>query len=342
MGARAGNEGLIAMVGPDPSAPANSVPSRTLELGRLQFIQQQFADVLAAGESSLAGMGTDRIYWIHDRLFQDSWSVEAVRTTLLGMQRHLRVVAVTSGKGGVGKTTVTVNLATALSSLGRRTLVFDGDLGMANVHVFAGVSPRCSILDVVDRRIPLAHTITRGPHGADFICGASGVSRLADLDRRVLDDLGKALVEAAANYDVLIIDTGAGIGPGTMHLLGLAHEIVLVSTPNLAATLDAYGMIKCIHERNLSGRLHLLVNLAEDTKAAEAVFTRIAGCAQQFLQRGVNRLGVLLHDPGVEAANQSRTPLVLREPAHPTSIQLSRIAAQLAPAAQPVNASSAA
>jgi flagellar biosynthesis protein FlhG len=330
------------MVRPDSIVPANAASRRALELGRVQFIQQQFADILAVGESSLAGVGTDRIYWIHDRLFQDGWSVEAIRTTLLGMQRRLRVIAVTSGKGGVGKTTVSVNLATSLGLLGRRTLVFDGDLGMANVHVFAGVNPRVSILDVVDRRIPLGQSVTKGPHGADFICGASGVSRLADLDHRVLDDLGRALVEAAASYDVMVIDTGAGIGPATMHLLGLAHEIVIVSTPNLAATLDAYGMIKCIHERNHSGRLHLLVNLAEDVKAADAVFTRIAGCAQQFLQRPVNRLGVLLHDAGVENANQSRTPLVIRDPGHPTSIQLSRIAAQLAPAVQPLSTSSAA
>src|SRR4030095_2189915 len=97
--------------------------------GRVQFIQQQFADVLASGGSSLAGTGTDRIYWIHDRLFQDSWSIEAVRATLFGLQRNLRVIAVTSGKGGVGKTTVSVNLATAMGRIGRRTLLFDGALG---------------------------------------------------------------------------------------------------------------------------------------------------------------------------------------------------------------------
>lgn len=330
------------MIRPDSTVPKTSTPTRSLELGRLQFIQQQFADVLAIGDSSLAGAGTDRIYWIHDRLFQDAWSVEAVRTTLLGMQRSLRVIAVTSGKGGVGKTTVSVNLATAFGLLGHRTLVFDGDLGMANVHVFAGVTPRASILDVVDRRITLGQSITKGAHGVDFICGPSGVSRLANLDHRTLDDLGRELVQTAANYDILIIDTGAGIGPATMHLLGLAHEILVVSTPNVAATLDAYGMIKCIHERNLSGRLHLLVNLAEEAKAAEPVFTRIVGCAQQFLQRSVNRLGILLHDTAVEAANQSRTPLVLRDPAHPDAIQISRIAARLAPSAAPLGASSAA
>jgi flagellar biosynthesis protein FlhG len=162
------------------------------------------------------------------------------------------------------------------------------------------------------------------------------------LEHRVLDDLGRALIETASNYDVLVIDTGAGIGPATMHFLGLAHEIIIVSTPNLAATLDAYGMIKCIHERNLSGQLHLLVNLADEMKAADAVFTRIAGCARQFLQRPVSRLGVLLHDTRVEAANQSRTPLLVRDPSHESAVQLSRIAAQLVPAAAPRRASSAA
>jgi flagellar biosynthesis protein FlhG len=335
------NDGVEGL-NPQMVRPDSTVTNRSLELGRVQFIQQQFADVLASGGSSLAGTGTDRIYWIHDRLFQDGWSMESVRATLLGLQRNLRVIAVTSGKGGVGKTTVSVNLATAIGQIGRRTLLFDGDLGMANVHVFAGVNPRASILDVVDRRITLAQAITPGSHGADFVCGASGVSRLADLDQRVLDDLGRSLVQAAADYDVLIIDTGAGIGPATLHLLGLAHEIVVVTTPNLAATLDAYGMIKCIHERNFPGQLQLAVNLADDAKSADAAFTRIAGCARQFLQRPVHLLCVLPHDTRVEDANQSRTPLVVRDPSNPCAIQISRIAAQLAPLAEPMSASSAA
>ena len=330
------------MTQPGFAASSESTNTRTLELGRVQFIQQQFADVLALGQSSLAGSGIDRIYWIHDRLFDDGWSVEAVRTTLLGVQRSLRVIAVTSGKGGVGKTTVSVNLATAFGLLGRRTLVFDGDLGMANVHVFAGVNPRASILDVVEGRISLAQAITQGGHGADFICGASGVSRLADLEPRILDEMGRSLIQSAANYDLLVIDTGAGIGPATLHLLGLAHEIIVVATPNLAATLDAYGLIKCVHERHFPGRVHLLVNLAENTASADAAFTRIAGCAQKFLQRPVNQLGVLAHDAEVEIANQSRTPLVLRKPAHPGAIQLARIAALFAPLAEPQSASSAA
>jgi flagellar biosynthesis protein FlhG len=320
----------------------STVSTRSLELGRIQFIQEQFAEVLSIGGSSLEGLGIDRIYWIHDRLFQDGWSVETVRTTLLGVRRRLRVIAVTSGKGGVGKTTVAVNLATAFGLLGRRTLVFDGDLGMANVHVFAGLNPSASILDVVDRRIELGQAITHGQHGADFICGASGVSRLADLDRRTIDELGRALIQTARTYDVLVLDTAAGIGPATLHLLGLAHEIVVVATPNLAATLDAYGMIKCIHERNLSGRLHLLVNLAQDSKSADAAFTRIAGCAQQFLKRSVSRLGVLQDDARVEDANQARTPLVLHASAHPGAIHFFQIAAQLIPLAEPLGASNAA
>jgi len=322
--------------------PDSAIPHRTLELGRVQFIQQQFADVLASGGSSLAGSGTERIYWIHDRLFQDGWSVEAVRATLLGVQGNLRIIAVTSGKGGVGKTTLSVNLATAIARQGQRTLVFDGDLGMANVHVFAGVSPRVSILDVVDRRIAMSEAITHGPHGADYICGASGVSRLAELDHRILDDLGRALIQAANGYQVLLIDTGAGIGPATMQLLGLAHEIIVVATPNLAATLDAYGMIKCIHERNFSGQVHLLINLAEDTSAAHAAFNRISGCAQQFLKRPVHRLGVLFRDGQVEDANQARTPLVLRDPSHAAAEHISQIAAHLAASREPARTTSAA
>src|SRR5205823_5140282 len=118
---------------------------------------------------------------------------------------------------------------------------FDADLGMANVHIFAGINPAATLLDVIDRRASLTSVITRGPGDVDFVCGASGVGRLADLSPHVLEALGRELLRVAANFDVLVMDTGAGISNAVMQFLGLAQDTIVVATPNLAATLDAYG-----------------------------------------------------------------------------------------------------
>ena len=122
----------------------------SLELARVQFIQAEFGEFLTGFDQTQAAIRIDRFHWIHDCLFNDGWSVERIRQALGATDRRGRIVAVTSGKGGVGKTTVSLNLAVAFAQLGRRTLLFDGDFGMGNVHVFAGINPTVTILDVLD------------------------------------------------------------------------------------------------------------------------------------------------------------------------------------------------
>ena len=187
-------------------------------------------------------------------MFLEGKSVAAVRNQFSQSQRSLRVIAVTSGKGGVGKTTVSVNLAVALraSCQDSRILLFDADLGMANVHIFAGVTPRGTLLDVIEGRATMAQILTTGPGGIRIACGASGVAGLADVDERVISRLGDELMGLANDFDILLIDTGAGISAQVMHFLALAHEMIVVTTPNLAAILDAYGVIKVAREGSAS------------------------------------------------------------------------------------------
>ena len=134
-----------------------------LQPSRVQFIHRLFPELSDLGQP--AGRGGDWLCWVHDRLFLEGWQISAVRAELVRAQRSTRVVAVTSGKGGVGKTTITVNLAVAFAQRGRRVLLFDGDLGMANSHVFAGVNPTATILDVIDGRVPLENILQPGPAG---------------------------------------------------------------------------------------------------------------------------------------------------------------------------------
>jgi flagellar biosynthesis protein FlhG len=321
------------------SDPSAGNPLADLQPARVQFIQQSFPEVLGDTRPAAPGEGLGRktqnvIRWIHDRLFVDGWQMPAVRAELGRALRNVRTIAVTSGKGGVGKTTFSVNLAVAFARLGGRVLVFDADLGMANVHVFAGINPAATLLDVIDRRANLRDVIEAGPGGISVVCGASGVSRLAGLTVPVIEALGRELLAAASAFDVLIIDTGAGISPMVTHFLGLVQDAIVVATPNLAATLDAYGLVKVVHESRLATRMHVLINQVEDEEQGARVMERITGCASRFLEMPLGDLGCLFRDPAFEQANQKRRPLVALDPVNENAQRITQIAMQLsAPAA---------
>lgn len=291
-----------------------------IEPARLQFIEREFHDLL--GENADPAV----VRQIHDALFIQGKSIAVLRNQL-GRRRHeMRVIAVTSGKGGVGKTTVSVNLAVALAGCGLRVLLFDADLGMANVHIFAGVTPRATILDLVEGRAALAQILTTGPAGIQIICGASGIAGLADLDLRIIEFLSRELVRLAGNFDILLIDTGAGISGQVMRFLATAHDIIVVATPNLASTLDAYGVMKVSREQRLPGRIHLLINQTNDEAQADAVFERLSGCASRFLEFMPASLGSLRRDAAIEASNQSRRPLVLAKPKNKNTARFTAMA----------------
>jgi flagellar biosynthesis protein FlhG len=306
------------------------VAARTgIEPSRLQFILREFSEFFAIPGGVLPDSGIELVRRIHQRFFIDGRPIPTIRRELSDQRRKLRIIGVTSGKGGVGKTTVSINLAIAIASRGLRTLLFDADLGMANVHVYAGVTPRVTLLDVIEGHVPLAQALTSGPGNVQIVCGASGVSRLADLDGRAMEYLGAELRRMAAEFDVLVLDTGAGISTQVMQFLALADDVIVVATPNLAATLDAYGVIKAATEAQLAAQLHVLVNQAADGTAADTVFARISGCAERFLQVTPRSLGSLRRDDALEVSNQNRRPLLLADPESENARRISAMAARL-------------
>jgi flagellar biosynthesis protein FlhG len=286
----------------------------SLELSRIQIIQREFEPFLTGFSANEAPIRVERFYWIHDRLFLDGWSPQRVRQALSVTQVRGRIIAITSGKGGVGKTTVAVNLALAFAQCGRRTLLFDGDFGMANVHVFAGINPSVTVLDVLDGHISVGEALIDGPAGLKVLCGASGISRIACLDARQLDELTGQMCRLAGKFDIIILDTGAGIGREVLSLLSMADEVLVVATPNLASNLDAYGVIKAAHEAQIAANFGVLANQAATEAEANVVRERLVNCAAQFLKLSVRDLGWLPRAPRIESANQSRESVILRSP----------------------------
>ena len=303
-----------------------------IEPSQAQFIEKTFDEFLGHDEredASFRARHGELLRWVHHRLFIEGATVATVRAELNRAAGNTRTIAVTSGKGGVGKTTFSVNLAVAFAQLGRRVLLFDADFGMANAHIFAGVNPPATLLDVIDGRATFESVITPGPAGIRMICGASGIGRLANLSAPVLDAIGRELLRIAADFDVLLIDTGAGISPAVTHFLGLAQETIVLATPNLASTLDAYGVIKLAHETRLATQVHVLINQAEDEIQAARVMDRLANCANRFLQFSLGTLGFLDRDPAFEQSNQSRLPLMLANPENANALRIAAIAARL-------------
>lgn len=312
-----------------------------IEPARIRFIEREFKEFLGVCEDGMQDTCFDRrgialLDNIHRRIFHQGESFSSIRAELGRKRKSLRTIAVTSGKGGVGKTTVSINLAIAMARRGLRTLVFDADMGLGNVHVFAGITPRGTVSDVLEGRAEAEDILSMGPENIHVLCGGSGSAKLADLSFPAIERLGRELAALGEAFDVMLIDTGAGISAQVTHFLAMADDIVVVTTPNIAATLDAYGVVKVARESSMRGRIHVLVNQVDDEEQGRAVCEKISLCAQRFLQYSPLSMGSLTRDPLVEESNQKRHPLLLSQPEHENAARIVRIAEKLC-ASQPTS-----
>ncbi|HBV85996.1 MinD/ParA family protein [Desulfosporosinus sp.] len=226
----------------------------------------------------------------------------------------MRVIAVTSGKGGAGKTTFTVNLALALAEYGRRVIILDGDLGLANVDIAFGLSARYTIEHLLSGEKTIEEILLTGPRGIGIIPGGSGVQKLADLERDKLKNVIANLGRLEKMTDLLIIDTGAGLGHTVINFLQAADDVIMVTTPEPTALTDAYGLLKSLRQEAGEVPIHLVINRVRTEKDALATYKRLETAVRKFLDGSLNFLGWVYDDPLVGRSVMQQDPLGISFP----------------------------
>ncbi|HZK19102.1 MAG TPA: MinD/ParA family protein [Treponemataceae bacterium] len=226
-----------------------------------------------------------------------------------------RIIAVTSGKGGVGKTNIAVNMAIAYAQIGKRVILIDGDLGMANVNVILGVSPKANLLDVVNNRRRMVDIVTDTEYGFQFIPGANGFSRIANLNDEEMKRFAEEFSTLSA-ADIIILDTGAGINSSVLGLLAAADDVYVVTTPEPTSITDAYGVIKIIATELLDNRpnLRIIVNRVHSSSEGKRVAERIITIVSQFLNYQIDYLGFVYDDTTVSASVLRQKPFLIAKP----------------------------
>ncbi len=238
-------------------------------------------------------------------------------------------IAVTSGKGGVGKSNLSVNLALALARHGQRVALVDADLGLANADVLCGVQPLATLEQCLSLRRPLLDCAVEVAEGFLLVPGASGVARLADLEQADRSWLLGEIAAVAAGVDWLIVDTGAGIGANTVSFAAAADRVLVVTTPEPPSMADAYGMIKTLAPRTEAMSVELVVNQSRDEEDARGVWMRLDRVSRAFLSRPLLLAGWIPHDPSLPQAVRGRVPLLRQSPSSPAARQIQRLADRL-------------
>jgi flagellar biosynthesis protein FlhG len=248
---------------------------------------------------------------------------------LIATSRQSRTFAVVSGKGGVGKSNVALNLSILLSALGHRVALVDGDLGMANLDILLDVRIRSTLAHVLAGRKSLDEILVELPSGVQLVPGASGLAKIANLNEFSRNQLVSSLTALEQDNDMILVDTAAGIGPSVLQFACAAETVLVVTTPEPTAMADAYAVIKILHQRRFEGRISLLVNRVTGRGEARDCFQRLADVARQFLSRRVYDAGYILEDAKLVEAVRKRQPVVTAWPRCSASRCLAALANRL-------------
>lgn len=242
---------------------------------------------------------------------------------------RMHTIAIVSGKGGVGKSTIAANLALALARRQKRVLLLDGDLALANVDLLFGLVPKLNLGDVVFGQASIEDILITTPDGIQILPAASGVPELADLDDFRRESLLRELSHLEDRCDVLLLDTGSGLGRQTIHFARAADRVLVVTTPEPTAFSDAYATVKVLSRGRMLQPPALLVNMAESAREGRETARRIRVVAERFLALSPDYLGYIPIDPALPRSVRHQEPLLRMFPLAPAASALQQLAEKL-------------
>lgn len=242
-------------------------------------------------------------------IVKDAREEEVLNSTYI---KDSRVITVSSGKGGVGKTNFTVNLGIALSKQGKRVTIIDADLGLANVDVILGIIPKYTLSHIIKNEKSIDEIMLEGPHGLKVISGGSGMLDLVNLKEDQIESLIHSFDKLNDISDYILIDTGAGLNTSVLSFIKAASDVVVVITPDPTSITDAYALIKNISEEEK--HINLVINRVESSKEGAEVYGKLERAAKKFLHINLNNLGYVYEDNNVKKSVRLQRPFAIEYP----------------------------
>ncbi len=240
-----------------------------------------------------------------------------VKANQVVQPNRARVITVTSGKGGVGKSNVSVNLAIMLRKMGKKVIIFDADFGLANVEVIFGIVPKYNLFDIIYNNMSINEVLQNGPLGIEFLSGGSGVKELLKLDHAQISFLVSKLNDLEKYADVIIIDTGAGISDAVLSFIHASNEVILVTTPEPTSVTDAYAVLKAIKNNKVEGmdkKINVLINRVTSDSEGMDIFDKLNKVTKKFLGLELRNIGFLPEDKSLPRAVIEQKPVSILFP----------------------------
>ena len=241
-------------------------------------------------------------------------------------KKKTKIMTVTSGKGGVGKSSFALNLAIAFVRMGKRALIIDTDFGFSNIDVMLGIKTKYDLMDAVNNNVDIRDIIETGHGGVKFISGGSGVYELVKMREDQLLGIVNNILKLEDIADIIIFDTGAGVSDNILRLINASHETILITTPEPTAVVDVYAMIKIINEEIGKPGMSLVVNKAGSPKEAQIVMNSFEKIVKKNLDIDINKLGYIVRDVNMQKAIKMQTPILISFPKCAASVNIDMLA----------------
>lgn len=239
---------------------------------------------------------------------------EKLRRLMYMKKKQMKILTVTSGKGGVGKSSLALNMGIALNRRGHRALIIDTDFGFSNIDVMLGVRAKYDLMDVIQSRKQISDIIEVGLEGVQFISGGSGVYELTKMDSPSLMRIVESVMSLESVSDTIIFDTGAGVNDNSLRLIHASHDTILVTTPEPTAVVDAYALLKIVNGQGFKPHVSLVLNRVENVREATSVMDGLIRIVEKNTEIQMKKLGMITQDVNMLNAVKEQVPILISHP----------------------------